>query len=492
MKRKQLFLVFMMCAVPAFFGSFIYAQDIQEPNVAGAFYPDDPQALSDMIDGFFWAAHPRAMQGPIFALLVPHAGYGFSGQTAAYGYSLIQGKQYKTVVIIGLSHQFPLEGASVYPKGKFRTPLGDVEIDADFAAQLLGKEKTIYFEPRAFSGEHSVEVQIPFLQKSLSGFTIVPIVMGSCSFDVCKKLAGLLKDAIGDRKDVLIIASADLYHGYDYEEVEAFDAHTLSYVQNEDAEGLYAALLNGTAQICGQGGMSVVVTLLTAKDLGHTSVATLYRTNSAVVTGKKEKGLWTVGYASCAIDNPEGVTPMLTKEQRKKLLTLARSSIETYLKTGKKLTVTENDHFLNQKMGAFVTLTERGNLRGCIGNLIGNQELYLTIRDMAVEAATGDPRFSPVELDDLKNIEIEISVLSPMERVTSAEKIVLGKHGVVVKKGYTSGVFLPQVATETGWTKEEFLSQLCSQKAGLSPDAWKDPSTELYIFSAEVFHEKEK
>lgn len=467
------------------------AQEIKEPHVAGSFYPDDPKALSDMIDGFFWAAHPEEMPGPIFALLSPHAGYGFSGQTAAYGYSLIKNKAYKTVVIIGLSHQFPFEGASVYPKGKFRTPLGDAEIDDDFAHKLLGRDKLIYFEPQAFSEEHSVEVQLPFLQKSISGFKIVPIVMGSCSFDLCKELAGLIKDAIGNRKDVLIIASADLYHGYDYDEVDRFDTNTLSYIQKQDAEGLYKALLDGTAQICGQGGMGVVVTLLVSKDLGHTKVATLYRTNSAIVTGKKEKGLWTVGYASCAIDNPEGAVNMLNKEQRKKVLTLARSSIETYLKTGKKLAVTESDPLLNEKLGAFVTLTEHGNLRGCIGNLVGTKELYLTIRDMAVEAATGDPRFNPLELNDLKNIEIEISVLSPMQRVDSAEKIVLGKHGVVVKKGYKSGVFLPQVATETGWSKEEFLSQLCSQKAGLSPDAWKDPATELYTFTAEVFNERE-
>jgi len=146
---------------------------------------------------------------------------------------------------------------------------------------------------------------------------------------------------------------------------------------------------------------------------------------------------------------------------------------------------------LLQPMGAFVTLNEHGQLRGCIGNIIGRQPLYLTVRDMAIESATGDPRFPPVNLSELKEIEIEISVLSPLEKVDSADKIQLGIHGVIVKKGTNSGVFLPQVATETGWTKEEFLSQLCAQKAGLDPRAWKDKSTELYIFSAEVFSEKE-
>jgi AmmeMemoRadiSam system protein A len=145
---------------------------------------------------------------------------------------------------------------------------------------------------------------------------------------------------------------------------------------------------------------------------------------------------------------------------------------------------------LLKEMGAFVTLHEHGQLRGCIGNLMGQEPLYLTVRDMAVEAAVGDPRFPAVELSEAKELEIEISVLSPMERIDSVDKIELGKHGVLVKRGFRSGVFLPQVATETGWSKEEFLSHLCAGKAGLSPDAWKDKATEIYIFSAEVFSEK--
>ena len=153
--------------------------------------------------------------------------------------------------------------------------------------------------------------------------------------------------------------------------------------------------------------------------------------------------------------------------------------------------VTEQDPLLLKEMGAFVTLNERGQLRGCIGNIVGRGPLYMTVRDMAIAAATEDPRFAPVTLDELGAIEIEISVLSPIEKIDSPDKIQLGKHGVIVKKGFSSGVFLPQVATETGWSKEEFLSNLCAHKAGLAPDAWKDKSTELYIFSAEVFSEKE-
>ena len=254
-----------------------------------------------------------------------------------------------------------------------------------------------------------------------------------------------------------------------------------------DYEGLYYSLRDGKAQACG--GFGVVIGLNIAKELGYDKLEVLNHTNSAVVTGSPN-GQWTVGYSSIAVYNPEG-EHMLNNQQRKKLIEIARNSISTYLQTGKKMELSETDPILKQEMGAFVTLNEHGQLRGCIGNLSASGPLYLTVRDMAVEAAIDDPRFSALALSELKDVEIEISVLSPLKRVDSADKVELGKHGVLVRKGYHSGVFLPQVATETGWSKEEFLNTLCTQKAGLSPDAWKDKDTELYIFEAEVFSEKQ-
>jgi hypothetical protein len=464
--------------------------DVKEPNVAGAFYPDNPEQLTRMVDGFMETAQPKPMDGPIIALICPHAGYGYSGQTAAYAYKLIKGKPYRTVVIIGPSHRFGFDAVSVYPRGAFRTPLGEIEVDAEFAQRLLNRESVITFLPAAFDQEHSLEVQLPFLQRSLSDFKIVPIIMGDCSLAVCTKLADLLKEIIGVREDVLVVASSDMYHGYDYEEAEATDRRTLMYLRNMDESGLYYGLREGKVQLCG--GFPVVTVLNLAKALGHQKLQVLHYTNSATVTGKNIKGIWTVGYSSSAIDQPqERGAQMLNNEQKKKLLGIARASIEAYLKTGKRMELAEGDPVLSRIHGAFVTLHEHGQLRGCIGNMIGNQPLYLTIRDMAVESAVGDPRFPPLQPAELKNAEIEISVLSPLERVSSVDAIQLGTHGVLVKRGYRSGVFLPQVATETGWSKEEFLSALCSQKAGLAPDAWKDKATELYIFTALVFSEKE-
>lgn len=485
--RYVCFAFILVAVVLNFRVNSLSAANIKEPNVAGAFYPDKAQELSGMVDVFLKVADPAPMPGDIFALISPHAGYGFSGQVAAYGYKLIKDKPYKTVIVIGPSHYYGFNGISVYSEGAFRTPLGDLAIDTDFTQKLLNKDKDILFEPRAFEKEHSVEVQLPFLQRALSDFSIVPIVIGDCTLATCEKLANLIQAAIGMRKDVLVVSSSDMYHGYDYEELAKIDELTLGALKNMDAEALYYGIRENRFQLCGA--LPVVTTIMLSKKLGHNKLNVLRHTNSAIVTGKKVKGVWTVGYSTCAIDQIKKEGMMLNERQRKKLLEIARTSIESYLKTNRRLELTETDPMLCMNLGAFVTLREHNELRGCIGNLTAQEPLYLCIRDMAIEAAVGDPRFNKLQLSELKGIKIEISVLSPLERVPSADMIKLGVHGVVVRKGFNSGVFLPQVAQETGWTKEEFLSSLCAHKAGLAADAWKDKSCELYVFTAEVFSE---
>lgn len=470
-----------------------FAASVKWPDFAGKFYPLPKEELSKMLDGFLDQAAPLPVSGNILMLISPHAGYGFSGAIAASGYKLIKNKDYKTVIILGTSHHKFFNGAALYGLGAFNTSLGQVKVDAEFTQSITGSDPEVFVDASAFSNEHSVEVQLPFLQKVLTDFKIVPLVAGDCSLETCRKIALLLKTAIGQRKDVLVVVSSDLYHGYDFEEADRVDSFTLELFKQLDDAGLYYALRDGKAQACG--GFGAVIALSLAKELGSTEVAVLSHTNSALVTANPAKGTWTVGYASCAVLAQDalagkGENMLLTAQQKQRLLEIARNSIKLYLESGKKLPVTETDATLNQKMGAFVTLNQHKELRGCIGSLVGSQPLYLTVRDMAIEAAVGDPRFSALNLTELKDVEIEISVLSPLEKAASADGIELGKHGVLVRRGNQSGVFLPQVATETGWSKEEFLSNLCAHKAGLAADAWKDKDTQLYIFSAEVFSEK--
>jgi AmmeMemoRadiSam system protein B/AmmeMemoRadiSam system protein A len=464
-----------------------FATLIKQPEFGGQFYPSSKEELSGMIDNFLSKVQPKDSSGDIFMLISPHAGYGFSGQTAAFGYRFIKNKPYKTVIIIGTSHHKVFNGAALCGQDSFVTSLGKVNVDKEFVKSILGKDPEVFLDNSAFSSEHSVEVQLPFLQKVLTGFKIVPVIIGDCSLQSCKKIALLFKEAIGQRKDVLVVISTDLYHGYDFKEADIVDEYTLDLIKKMDYQGLYYALRDGNAQACG--GFATVIALNMAQDLGYQRLEVLNHTNSAMVTGKLVKGDWTVGYASCAVMGQEGEN-MLTAQQKQKLLKIARASILTYLKTGKKLQINETDFKLSQKMGAFVTLNRHNQLRGCIGNLVSNQPLYLTVRDMAIEAATADLRFPALSLLELKGVEIEISVLSMLEKVASAEKIELGKHGVLVRRGNQSGVFLPQVATETGWDKDEFLSNLCAHKAGMDANAWKDKDTELYVFTADVFSEK--
>ena len=475
------------------FCSSAFAEDIKEPNVAGQFYPGDKKSLSAQIDQCLNQAEPEAVKGDILCLISPHAGYDFSASVAAFGYKLIQGKTYKTVVVIGPSHYYGFNGIAVYPGGKFRTPLGDLEIDSDFAQKLLNPKQNISSYTQAFDKEHSVEVQLPFLQKTLTDFKIVPIVIGQCEYATLNQLAENLSKAIGSRRDVLITASTDLTHSYDFTETRKVDKLTLKHLQEMDPEDIYRKLSSREIQMCG--GLPVVSAIITAKKLGYDKIKLLFATDSAEVTGNRTKGNWTVGYASAVIykeNDPQEEKGPLNPGQKKRLLEIARETIEEHLKSGKRPDFSENDPQLTAISGAFVTLRKQGELRGCIGNIIGQKPLYETVRDMAIESATADPRFAPVTKEEFKDIGIEISVLSPLKKISDISEFELGKHGVIVKKGWNQGVFLPQVAIETGWSKEEFLSNLCAHKAGLSPDAWKDPETEIYIFSAIVFSEKQE
>ncbi len=468
----------------------VYGQT-KQPNVQGRFYPKDSNKLSQTVKGFLSKANPTEVTGRILLLIVPHAGYEFSGQTAAIGYKALESSQYDTVLVIGPKHNYNFPAAALLPKGFYRTPLGDITIDESLSQSLLAATPLFSSRPRAFDQEHSIEVQFPFLQMVFPELKIVPILMGSVDFSDCRKLAAAIAQVTKD-KNCLIVVSSDMYHGYDYQEGELKDIYTLSLIRTLKPRELYDNIQANRAQLCGWAG--VVTAMLVAQELGYRGTEVLDYTHSAKVMNSLKKGQYCVGYSSVAVFKNENQEQkggaMLNENQRKKILKLARDTIEYYFKTAKQLTVTEDDPVLSEEWGAFVTLHNRGQLRGCIGNIVGRGPLYLTISNMAI-AATQDERFrlDPVTEKEMPEIEIEISVLTPLEKIEDVKEIELGKHGVVVKNGYSSGVFLPQVATETGWSKEEFLSYLCSHKAGLDPLAWKDPSTEIYIFSAEVFSE---
>ena len=469
------------------FFSSSQAASIKPDEFAGQFYPAKKKELATLLSNYKDSVISPALKGDILAIIVPHAGYGYSAKTAASAYNLIRGKAYKTVVVIGPSHHKLFSGFSVYAYGAFSTPLGNLNVDELFAGKLIKKENAlVVFDTDAFNNEHSIEVQLPFLQSALKNFKIVPVVFSDVTFNDCEKFATLLNQTIGARQDVLIVISTDMYHGYSLKEARQIDALTLGALKKMDAEALYYGLRDGTFQMCG--GFGAVTALILAKQANYNGFEVLNSTNSAQVTGNYKDGNWLVGYAAAALYRKEDKL-MLNDSEKKRLLEIARSSIESFLKTSKPPKVEANQANLIRSCGAFVTLHEDGRLRGCIGNIVTDTALYITVRDMAIASATSDPRFRRLKPEELSKVKIEISALSPLEKISSVDEIKLGTHGVLLKNGFRSGVFLPQVAVETGWSKDEFLTNLCVEKAGLAPDAWKDKTTEIYIFSAQVFSE---
>lgn len=478
-------------------------QRTKHPNVSGQFYDADPKRLSAQIDDFFAKAKVSTIEKHVDIVIAPHAGYMYSGAVAAYGFKAAQATRYKTIVILAPSHYFGFDGIAVWEEGAFQTPLGTVEVDRDFAKKIIARDEKFYFAPQAFEQEHSLEVEIPFLQKTFTDFKIVPVIMGQPSFALLEKFAITLQEIVSDRSDVLVVVSTDLSHYHNDATARAMDDVTVATVKALDVKKLWEGCRSRSSmEMCGY--VPVTAALLYAQKRGLKHAQVLRYANSGDIIGDRDR---VVGYASIVI-YADGQSPQppsetlakahnasatsLTIDQKKRLLQIATETVHAYVSTGKAPEVKETDPRLMKEEGAFVTIHKAGRLRGCIGNIIGRQALYLTVRDVAISSATEDPRFSPLTKEELDQIEVEISVLSKPRVITDVGEIVLGQHGVIVSQGpFHQGVFLPQVATETGWSKEEFLSQLCSQKAGLAPDAWKSPKTKIEIFSADVFSEKD-
>jgi len=462
---------------------------VREPAVAGAFYPGTEEALRAAVTAMLEKAEPPVVDGKVLALISPHAGYMYSGAVAAEAYKLIAGKSFDAVVVVAPSHHVFFSGSSIYRQGPYRTPLGLIEVDKDLAEAMASAEPSIKFKPEAHQREHSLEVQLPFLQIAVPDLKIVPIVMADQSYENCERLAAAIAGAVRG-KEVLLVASSDLSHFHTYDEAVGMDQVIIDNVLNYDCESLARDLGTRKTEACGGGPMIAV--MLAAKQLGATRAVKLAYANSGDVTGDKSS---VVGYLSAAIVAGEhvGVDLGLREEEKAELLKLARKSIEARLRNEKAPELakeTLDAHpILRQERGAFVTITIGGRLRGCIGNIRGVAPLDETISRMAVSAATEDPRFPTLEPGELEKIAIEISVLTPFEKISDPELIEVGRHGLYLEKGMNRGLLLPQVATEYGWDRYHFLDQTCL-KAGLPAGAWKE-GADIYVFSAQIFNEEE-
>jgi MEMO1 family protein len=467
---------------------------VRPPAVAGTFYPADAKELSQMVDGFLAKVTSPALED-VVAIVSPHAGYVFSGPVAGSSYAAIKGRKFDRVVVIAPSHYEAFGFSSVFDGSAYATPLGEVPVDRAFAARLAGMSSLIKLSgqghtPTAELKEHSIEVQLPFLQRSLEGpFQIVPIMMGSQSYEACRALGVALAKLV-QGTNTLIVASSDLSHYHPYDEAVTLDHKTLNAILEWDYLSLSRNLERQVWEACGGG--PVVATMIACERLGASHAKLLKYANSGDATNDKRR---VVGYGAVAIvRNGAGAlekTFSLQPNEKETLLEIAHKSVEAAVINGRRYEpATELDALMRER-GAFVTLTNRGELRGCIGYVAPMKPLSITVRDVAAMAATRDSRFNPVAPAELVQLDYEISVLSPLRRVLDVKEIRVGEHGLLIKKGDYEGLLLPQVATEQKWDRTTFLDQTCL-KAGVPQGCWKEPDTDIFRFTALVFGKTKK
>ncbi len=466
------------------------------PAVAGQFYPADSSTLrKNVTDLFSRAVVPKIDN--VVAVIVPHAGYVYSGQVAASAFNQIdKDKSYKTIFIIGTSHKMTFDGAAIYNSGDFITPLGKVSVDTDLSTELIKRHNCFIVKDEAHLYEHCLEVQLPFLQVHLKKpFKIVPIIIATSSINTIKKISDALKDFLTSEN--LFVISTDFSHYPSYKDACSVDSTTAKSIISNNAETFLSEIQkydnykipNLSTKICG---WSSVLALLNITDNNPNFVYhTVQYMNSGDVSGDKSSvvGYWAIAISSNKSKNEKN--SLFSEEDKKMLLKIARNTLESYI-INKRFPDINTDNFsekLFEKYGVFVTLHKNGELRGCIGRFSAQGPVYETVRDMTISAATQDPRFLPVTKDEIKDIDIEISVLTPLKKITSPDEIELGKHGIYMSLNGMSGTFLPQVAKETGWDKEEFLGHCARDKAGIGWNGWK--KADLYTYEAIVFGEKD-
>ena len=469
------------------------SEKVRESVIAGSWYPAKPESLTKDIQKYLARAEVSPPNGEILGLVAPHAGYMYSGGVAAYAYKLLLDQPFDRVLIVAPSHRAYFQGSSVYKLGGYRTPLGVVPLDRELVDAILRQPVTIDYVPQAHAQEHSLEIQLPFLQVVLKQFKLTPIVMGDQAMENCRQLADAIA-AVCEGKIVLLVASSDLSHFHTQAEAREMDQKVVERMSTFDAPGLLTDLQKGSCEACGGGPMATV--MLAAKKLGATKAKVLHYANSGDVTGDSRN---VVGYMAAVLYNnpgrgkgkPQpkqrvGVDLGLSEEEKETLRRLAYQTIRSRCLGEPLPGFSTQSQRLREPRGAFVCVKKTGELRGCIGMLEGRGPLYETIREMAIQAAFSDPRFCALEPSELDEIEVEISVLTPMERIQRPSQIEIGKHGIYIRKGYYSGLLLPQVATENGWDREQFLQWTC-KKAGLQENEWRSPEVELHVFSADVF-----
>ncbi len=499
---------------------------VRPSAIAGSWYPAERSLVAvevaqDMSEA---AAAPALPQRPI-ALVVPHAGWRFSGVVAAAAYRNLHAGDFARVVIVGPSHHAAFEGFDVTDADAYQTPLGDVPICREAAAALT-RDKVARPVPGAEDQEHSIEIQLPFLQQTLGSFCLVPIEAGETTVEQQKALAEKLA-ALNDGKTLYVFSSDFTHYGprYGYapfgpsgrearDKIRAQNTEAVDLLLKKDAAGFRAYIARTNDSICGRHGLGVLLELL-PRIAPKASGVLLSRYASVDLPGFEDDSSVTYVALAYAAKKPEPAkaletppvlkpcspdAPPVGEDLARKVVELARAALKTELTRTDDLqralaSLPASRPELDRLQGVFVTLNRtdpveiqaEGKLRGCIGQIFPVLPLREAVVHAAVSAALQDPRFVPVDPTELGRLAVEVTLLSPPKPIGSWREIKLGTHGIVLEKGDRRAVFLPQVPGEEGWTIEETLSHL-SRKAGLSSDAWRE-GAKFSVFTGQVLEE---
>ncbi len=479
---------------------------VRPAAVAGSWYPGDAKALAKLVDGLLADAKPPKPggTGPLRALIVPHAGFRYSGPGAAAGYTLLRRSQPRRVVVVGPSHRGRFRGLSIANVTHYRTPLGDIPLDLE-AVTALRRATLVRAHDQAHQREHSIEMQLPMLQRVLKpGWTLVPVLVGGMDASDYARAAELLKTLADDR--TLFVASGDFTHyGPNYGYVPFPPDEGVATALRDLDMGAYAQIAARSASgfadyrrrtgitACGFGSVSVLLHLV-----GPSAEPTLLRYYTSGEVGgdyTNSVSYLTVAFTAARPFGARAGPDALPDEQMKVLHGLATRALHRAVNEGASAVRADElvdpatlDPRLRKPSGAFVTLKRDDRLRGCIGHIVAHEPLYRAVASNAVSAALRDRRFRPVKSDELATLDVEVSVLSPLRRVPSYEAFEVGRHGVVLSKHGRRAVYLPEVATEQGWDRAQTLSHL-ARKAGLPNDAWREGAT-FELFTSQAFHAK--
>jgi AmmeMemoRadiSam system protein B/AmmeMemoRadiSam system protein A len=465
----------------------------RKPVVSGKFYPSDTRELTKMLSKFF-SEYPYSDGYNIIAVISPHAGYVFSGNVAASAFSKINpDAEFDNVFVIAPSHHVAFNGASIYNIGNYITPLGKVEVNFETANELIEKGNYFGFYPDAHKYEHSLEVQLPFLQYHLKKpFKIVPIVVGTQDINILKSISKQLEPWVN--KNNLFVISSDFSHFPDYKGAVESDGRMAKAIETKSVGSILHAvdenkksnISNLATSACGLSGI-IILTQMIEHNNDIKIKKILYENSGDTPYGDKDR---VVGYLSFIAYRKISEEFLLSKKDKQQLLTIARGAIYSSLFDKRKdnnPNKSELSDILKSNCGVFVTLHKNNKLRGCIGRFNPDIPLYKLVAQMAKASAFNDTRFMPVTADEFNDIEIEISILSPLKKNLSPDEIEIGKHGIYIKQGFNSGTLLPQVAVENNWGVKTFLEYCSQYKAGIGKNGWK--TAELYIYSAKVFSE---